>query len=190
MENKYPGMWQRWFRNQCVAVGWHSGWGFTLSGPSDDAGWRRARVALQRMEIGDYVVASLQGHRVGRLGQITNKAVEDTDWNPLVPISADEPDGEMGRRIMVRWNLTVGPDDRDIVVLLPAESRFSAGELRTTVSEIGSISRQRLEAVMNDSANWQSLFSHFDYEKALSGYIATYPHHLEDGLYPSRQVHG
>ena len=35
---------------------------------------------------------------------------------------------------------------------------------------------------MNDSANWQSLFSHFDYEKALSGYIATYPHHLEDGL--------
>ncbi len=35
---------------------------------------------------------------------------------------------------------------------------------------------------MNDETNWESLFARFDYEKALSGYIATYPHHLEDGL--------
>jgi RecB family endonuclease NucS len=35
---------------------------------------------------------------------------------------------------------------------------------------------------MNDEANWESLFARFDYEHALSGYIATYPHHLEDGL--------
>ena len=43
---------------------------------------------------------------------------------------------------------------------------------------------------MNNSANWVSLLSHFDYERALSGYIATYPHHLEDGLvpYPYHQV--
>src|SRR6266702_2400544 len=30
MEPSYPGMWQRWFKHQCVAVGWYSGWGFTL----------------------------------------------------------------------------------------------------------------------------------------------------------------
>jgi hypothetical protein len=142
------------------------------------------------MEVGDYVVASLQGHRVGRLGQITDKAIKDTDWKPLVPANADEPEGEMGRRILVRWDMTVGPDDRDMVILLPEGFRFTAGELRATVSEIRSISRKNLESVMNDSANWQNLFSHFDYEKALSGYIATYPHHLEDGLtlHPSEKV--
>jgi RecB family endonuclease NucS len=35
---------------------------------------------------------------------------------------------------------------------------------------------------MQDEANHESLLAHFDYEKALSGYIATYPYHLEDGL--------
>jgi RecB family endonuclease NucS len=37
---------------------------------------------------------------------------------------------------------------------------------------------------MNDPANWVSLLAHFRYEKALSDYIAAYPHHLEDGLVP------
>jgi hypothetical protein len=142
------------------------------------------------MEVGDYVVASLQGNRVGRLGQITSKSVGDEDWEPLVPISPDEPEGEMGRRIQVRWSMTVGPDDRDIIVLLPENSRFTGGELRPTISEIRSMSRPALEKVMNDRANWQSLFSHFDYERALSGYIATYPHHLEDGMteHPSEKI--
>jgi RecB family endonuclease NucS len=37
---------------------------------------------------------------------------------------------------------------------------------------------------MNNPANWTAILSHFDYERALSGYIATYPHHLQDGLQP------
>ena len=47
-----------------------------------------------------------------------------------------------------------------------------------------------LKGVMADPANWESLFAHFKYEKALSGYIATYPHHLEDGLtsHPNQKV--
>jgi hypothetical protein len=184
MEDKYPGMWQRWFRNQCVAVGWRGKWGYPLSGPSGDSGWRRTRAALQRMKIGDFIVASLKGNRVGRLGKITGTAVGDADWEPLVPKSAGLPEGEMGRRIQVRWDMTVGPENRDTVVLLPEGSRFTTGELRPTISEIRSISPKNLVIVMNDFANWQSLFSHFDYEKALSGYVATYPHHLEDGLTP------
>jgi hypothetical protein len=92
--------------------------------------------------------------------------------------SPDDPDGEMGRRVLVRWDMTVGPDDRDLVVLLPKGTRFTGGELRPTISEIKSISYKDLISAINDSANWQSLFAHFDYEKALSGYIATYPHHL------------
>ncbi len=88
----------------------------------------------------------------------------------------------MGRRIFVRWDLTVGPDNRDEVVLLPEGRRFSSGELRPTIAEISSLSLDRLKTSMQDPANHESLLAHFDYEKALSGYIATYPHHLEDGL--------
>jgi hypothetical protein len=88
----------------------------------------------------------------------------------------------MGRRIFVRWDLTVGPDNRDEVVLLPDGHRFSSGELRPTIGEIRSLSFDGLKTVMQDEANHESLLAHFDYEKALSGYIATYPHHLEDGL--------
>ena len=133
-------------------------------------------------KIGDYIIVSLRGHRVGRLGEVTGKAIEDADWSPLVPRTKDEPDGEMGRRIFVRWDLTTGPDNRDEIVLLPEEARFTSGELRSTIAEIGSRSLDGLKTAMNDEKNWESLFARFDYEKALSGYIATYPHHLEDGL--------
>ncbi len=78
--------------------------------------------------------------------------------------------------------LTTGPDNRDEIVLLPVEARFTSGELRPTIAEISSGSLDGLKTAMNDETNWESLFARFDYEKALSGYIATYPHHLEDGL--------
>ena len=185
MENEYPGMWQRWFRNQCVAVGWKSDWGYPLSGSGQfGRGWSRARRALQEIAVGDHIIVALSGHRVGRLGQVTGKAVDDTDWDPLVPKNSQLPDGEMGRRVFVRWDLTVGPDDREMVVLLPPEKQFTSGELRPTISVIQSISVDELKVVMNDPANWIGLLSHFDYERALSGYLAAYPHRLEDGLLP------
>jgi hypothetical protein len=49
-------------------------------------------------------------------------------------------------------------------------------KLRPTIAEIKSQSLDNLKATMNDPANWESLFARFDHEKALSGYIATYPH--------------
>jgi hypothetical protein len=54
------------------------------------------------MQVGDWVLVALQGHRVGRLGQVTGKAIQDYKY-PLVQSSRDYPDGEMGRRIFVRW---------------------------------------------------------------------------------------
>src|SRR5258708_11696625 len=39
-----------------------------------------------------------------------------THAEALVPASRDLPSGEMGRRLLVRWDLTVGPDSRDMVV--------------------------------------------------------------------------
>ncbi len=186
MEDKHPGMWQRWFRSQCVGVGWHAKWGYPISGEitasEHGAAWTRARSAIKRIEVGDFIIVSLRGHRVGRLGEVTGKAINDHEWNPLVRETKQHPDGEMGRRIFVRWDLTVGPDDRDEVILLPEGRRFSSGELRPTIAEVKSQSLENLKEAMQDEANHESLLAHFDYEKALSGYIATYPHHLEDGL--------
>ncbi len=183
MENKYPGMWQRWYKNQCVAVGWYAGWGFRLNGETAGGrGWERTRKVLQQIDVGDWIVAALQGHRVGRIGQVVSKAIEDDHWNPLVPKSKQLPDGEMGRRINVRWDLTVGPDDRDFVVSLPKEAQFTGGELRPTMSQIRSLSLPELKEVMDAQENWVALIARFRYERALSNYIATYPHRLEDGL--------
>lgn len=185
MEGKYPGMWQRWFIHQCVAVGWCSGWGFKLSGDTEGGrGWTLARNILNRIEIGDYIVVALSGHRVGRLGEVTGKVVGDDTWNPLVPPDPTEPDGEMGRRILVRWDMLTGPDDREMVVALPETTRFTSYELRPTLAEIKSVSLDDLKNAMNDRSNWVGLWGHFDYERALSGYIAAYPHRLEDGLLP------
>jgi len=184
-EDTYPGMWQRWFKNQCVAVGWASAWGFKLNGDIEgEKGWSTARNAIKDMKIGDHVIVALHGHRVGRMGTITGKAIDDDEWNPLVPESHDMPEGEMGRRIFVRWELTTGPDNQDLVIQLPEDNTFTNGELRPTVSRIYSMTVQKLRALMNDQENWVSLLGKFGYEKALSDYIANYPNHLEDGLLP------
>lgn len=184
-EDVYPGMWQRWFKNQCVAVGWASMWGYKLNGPTKGGkGWITARNAIKEMAIGDMVIVALRSHRIGRLGEITGKAIEDNEWNPLVPKGPKLPDGEMGRRIFVRWELTTGPYDTDLVVKLPSSDTFSSGELRPTASRISSRTIEQVRAVMNDSANWVSLLGKFGYEKALSDYIASYPGRLEDGLLP------
>lgn len=184
-ENLYPGMWQRWYNNQCVAVGWGGEYGYKLNGDSPGGkGWVTARNAIKEMEIGDYVVVALRGNRVGRVGQITGKAINDTEWNPLVHRRRDLIHGEMGRRILVRWELITGPNNQDLVVQLPEGNIFSNGELRPTVSRVRSMTIDRLRDVMNDPSNWVSLLGKFGYEATLSDYIANYPNHLEDGLLP------
>jgi hypothetical protein len=136
------------------------------------------------MEVGDYVVAALKGNRVGRLGQVTALAVNDNEWDSLVPKSKDLPVGQMGRRIQVRWDLACGPTDRDIIVSLPERARLRVSELLPTIAEIKSLTLKQLRTAMNDPDNWVGLLAHFKYERALSDYIAAHPHHLEDGLVP------
>lgn len=185
LEGEYPGMWQRWFRHQCVGIGWPPADGYHLDGPSvGGQGWNRARKALKSVAVGDDVIVTLRGHRVGRLGTVTDIAIEDDQWDPLVPSSRALQSGEMGRRLLVRWDLTVGPDSRDMVVALPPEVQLTSGELRPTISQVRSRSKKELDEAMNDGSNWIGLVTHFHYETALSGYIAAYPHRLEDGLLP------
>ena len=106
------------------------------------------------MEPGDYVVVALKNKRVGRIGQITGKAIGDDEWDPLVPESNDMPDGERGRRIFVRWELTTGPDNYDAIIQLPEDKTFNSGELRPAVARIRSLTVEELRVVMNDQKNW------------------------------------
>lgn len=138
MEDAFPGMWQRWYRHQCVGIGWCANWGYRLKGKPKEYAWSRARNAVLKIEVGDIMVVALKGHRVGRIGQVTGKAILDQEWDPLVPPSRKNKDGEIGRRIFVRWDMVNAPDDRDRIVLLPPKVRFTAGELRPTLCEVNS----------------------------------------------------
>lgn len=193
-EDKHPGMWQRWLKNQCVAVGWADVWGFYLCDSpkrsKQSSGWIRVRNCLNEIQIGDCVVASLQGNRIGRIGEVTKLEIDK--WDPLVPRNKkgkdeESRDGGIGRRIQVRWDTTAGPDNRDFVVHLPKEARLSPGKLRPTIAEISWKNLECLRSAMNDQRNWVSLFE-FRYEKSLSDYIAAFPHRLEDGLLPHPNI--
>src|SRR5262249_55517269 len=111
--------------------------GYKLRGDTASRrGWTTARARLKQVEVGDFIVVALKGYRVARLGQVSEIRIDDDQWEPLVPTSKEYPQGQMGRRILVRWDLTCGPEDRDFVVALPEGSRFTMGELRPTVAEV------------------------------------------------------
>jgi len=189
-EDRYPGMWQRWFENQCVAVGWPSKSGYKLhERTKKKGGWNRARNEIQRMKVGDKIIVALRNNRVGRLGEITKIAINDDQWDPIISDKIKPPFGEMGRRIFVRWELNIGPRDSDLIIQLPEDCRFTDGELRPTVSKINSQNYSRICQVMKDPENWVGLLGKFVYERALSDYIANYPSRLEDGLYPYPDFH-
>jgi hypothetical protein len=63
MENMYPGLWRRWLREQCVAVGWKASWGYLTDGPSKTNAWSRIRPLLKEIQTGDFIVVHLQGNR-------------------------------------------------------------------------------------------------------------------------------
>ncbi|NUM46039.1 MAG: DUF91 domain-containing protein [Anaerolineales bacterium] len=191
-ENRYPGLWQHWYKNQCVAIGWPPPEYQINKTMPGNKGWNEARNAVLGMEIGDYVVVALKGNQIGRLGQITDKKIKDEEWDELVPKRPNLPVGEVGRRILVRWELITGPDNMDFVVQLPEGKGFKGSYLRKTIARIEPeiISLDELRSQMNNLNNWVNLHGKFSYEKALSDYIASYPHHLENGLltYPDSKV--
>jgi hypothetical protein len=176
-----PGQWPAWYREQCCAVGWRPT-EYPLRGDTDDKGWVTARNALQRMKAGDAIVASLPDNRVGRLGTIVGLSIEDAEWNPIVAPSKRHPNGENGRRVLVRWDLTVGPDDMNQVVALPPGARIPPQFLRHTVQTLPVEMYPSIRAAMTDESNWTSLIGRFSMEQALSDYIALHPGRLEGGM--------
>src|SRR5690606_28310042 len=96
-EHKYPGLWQHWFRSQCVAVGWPPKAGYHLHGDSaPHRGWNLNRKMLTRMKPGDRIIVALRGNRIARMGTILALKVDDELWNPFVPPGPGSKYGEKG----------------------------------------------------------------------------------------------
>lgn len=185
----HPGQWQLWFRHQCCAVGWppprwhgrtEDGWEFDKAQGEQD--WVTACRALMRMKPMDWIIATLPGNRVGRLGQVVKLQVQDDEWNPIIHSSQASPFGDIGRRILVRWELSTGPSDPSKVVLLPANAQLNSGERRGTIRELKLEKLEVIRDAMLDEANWVSLSGAFALEKALSDYICVHPYRIEAGM--------
>lgn len=190
-ETEFPGLWPRWFKSQCVAVGWPPNDGFKLKGKAPkQGGWSAAKNVLKEINAGDMVLVQLRGNRVGRIGEVVRKEIADHQWNPTVPASKEHKSGGKGRRIAVRWNLNVGPNNPDTVVLLPPSNRLPLKVIRPTICRLESNTFDSVARSLDNETNWVGLQGRFDRERSLSDYIATYPHQLEDSLmpYPDKKV--
>jgi hypothetical protein len=183
-EKEVPGLWPRWFKNQCVAVGWRIKPGYTLEGPTKSQGWARARKALKKIEPGDMILVQLKDNRVGRVGEVVRKEIGENKWNPLIPPSEDHSHGQQGSRIAVRWDLNIGPLDVGTVVLLPKSSQLPSNVARPTICPLKPKLYESIVDAMRDERNWVGLQGRFKYEQSLSDFIANFPHRLEDDLLP------
>ena len=153
MEDDYPALWQSWLDNNCVAVGWPPP-EFPLHGQINDPGWIAARNCLNAIEVGDQIVVHLPRRRFGRVGEVTRTAIEDHEWNPFVPPPEHPPHGEMGRRVFVRWDPDVGPDDPGQVVHVPEEHWLALNEVTGAVRVVITLTWPEIVGVMNDRENW------------------------------------
>ncbi len=189
MEDDYPGLWQLWFKYQCVTDGHspHEGW--SMEGGKTkrerDRDWIVTRNALKEIKSEDLIVVALPRRRIGRIGRVLSTKINDKDWDELVPGDSDWKQGYMGRRIFVHWELESAPDSPDQVVQLPEGVSLGCGTLHRVHRPV-----ERLREVIADPANWVRMVGLFGYERALSDYIAHYPYRLKDGLepYPNEKI--
>jgi hypothetical protein len=156
----------------------------TMQGESKKQDWTMARNYLKLVNPGDMLVVQLKHNRVGRIGEVVRKKVEDSQWNPTVPPTEESPSGHLGRRIAVRWDLNVGPMNPDTVVLLPKPDRLPMHVAQPTICPLEPKIFERVKESMKYEGNWVGLQGRFDYERSLSDFIATYPHRLQDDLMP------
>ena len=201
MEKDWPGLWRIWEKEQIVTVGWAPIARGELLGFWRVPSWSYTVNCLDRMNTGDQVVTRLPNSRIGRIGTVLEKRIREDQWEPVVPKSKKYPIGEMGRRILVRWDFTAGPPmGSGLGCAIPSESRIKLPRSllahRRTMIEIREGHFKAFKRVLEDAANWTPVSgNHFAYEEAwlpaerkneeaLSDYIATYPEQLEPGLLP------
>jgi hypothetical protein len=181
MADSYPGLWQTWFIQQTVAIGWPPD-EWKLFGGRDNGGWRSARSTALRVKLGDKIIVQLSKGHVGRIGTVTSIRIADDKWAPTVPEDDEYPLGEMGRRFEVRWDLTAGPIAPSAIAKLPEEARFKGSNLRYTISPISAVNFAKIEKALAIESNWTLTNSTFKLERSLSDYIGSFPSSLENGL--------
>jgi hypothetical protein len=134
----HPGQWQRWYREQCCAIGWPPAeWGgtlnpggYTVADTSGDTDFATSVSNCRRMKPGDWIVATLTGNRVGRLGRVFRVAIEDDVWNPVVS----------GNRVRFISSRTQEPD----LALSPQRQQADAPSSRPCVSSMIAVRSHRL----------------------------------------------
>lgn len=185
MEDSWPGLWRKWETLQVATVGWPAPhWNMEGTGAGGRE-WSAVRKRLKLMGPGDGIVARLPRHRIGRVGHIMELKVTNEEWDPVVPKAPDMPMGQHGRRILVRWDFSIGPQLREYACTLPEHCRLSSGESRKTINELDQQRFGLFEDALRDEGNWTPAFaSKFRYERALSDFIATFPERLQSDLRP------
>jgi len=185
MEDTWPGLWRIWEELQVVTCGWPpaDGWRYDGSGKAD-RGWGEVRKKLARFGKGDKVVVRLPGNRIGRIGEVIDVRVRDEEWFPVIKRSPIWPHGEQGRQVLVRWDLVIGPPNREWACNVPEGVRLSRGRLRRAIAELEGGEFESLKEALSNGANWDPVAGRFLYERALSDFIATFPDRLEAGLRP------
>ncbi len=182
MEDKYPGLWHTWFTEQVVAVGWPPpDWG--LLTPTNDRAWNTARRTLLKIKPDDRIVVQLKHWRIGRLGYVLKLKIKDNEWNPAVPPQKGDA-GEMGRRLEVHWDLMTGPLAPQFAIHLPPEARPNMRIWRPALTEMSKTVFDRIEKAARDENHWVNIVPGFAKERAMSEFISSSPHLLEDGLRP------
>jgi hypothetical protein len=136
------------------------------------------------MQIGDQVVVQLANHRVGRIGEIVEKRIRDDQWNPTVSEKQVPKYGEHGRRVLLRWDLSLGPKNPEEIVTLPEEAQIPLTYAIKAIAELPTSQFKAIVRAMRARSNWVSMFSYFKKERALSDYVAEFPHSVVDGLEP------
>ena len=152
------GLWARWYRENCVAVGW-SPPSFYLEGEAADLGWAFARTRLKQVRPGDKVIPFLLKWRIGPVGTVKDVKAADADWSATVqaghaPWGEDE---DLGRRILVSWEQDGMPPGGKVAIV-PPNHRTGGGPLaRHTIEQLNTEQYQNLCSVLSDPKNWLDL---------------------------------
>src|SRR5271166_3615926 len=154
------GVWARWYKDNCVAVGWPPP-EWTFEGGTESNGWEWTRDRLKQVKIGDKIVPFLLRWRIGPVGTVTGLQIADSEWNPTVEQGkyADNPDEpELGRRILVNWDIAGMPPGGK-AALVPVATRPNRPLARRTIEELLPDQYERLCSVLGDATNWVDIIT-------------------------------
>jgi hypothetical protein len=158
--NVRGGVWKRWYREQCVAVGWYPPiWSFEGQGENTQ-GWQIARNRLNEIKPGDKVIPFLLKWRIGPVGTVKEVKVADVDWNPTVEKGNYSDEKDLGRRILVTWE-QAGMPPGGMIATVPVPQRPGGGSplARHTIERLSIEQFQNLCSVLSDKENWGDVVS-------------------------------